>query len=99
MTNGAGVGFDAEVAAWSNYRRRRFSGPAVYLAGVLTQLWAYRPQWLSYSVDGASPRTEQCLLISVGNGRYYGGGMMICPAADATDGLLDVIVGGRTSCE
>jgi len=93
--NVAGVGFDAEVAAWAKYRSRRFSGPAVYLAGVLTQLWAYRPQLLTYSVDGAPARTEECLLIAVGNGRYYGGGMMICPEADATDGLLDVIVGGN----
>lgn len=93
--NVAGVGFDAEVAAWAKSRSRRFGGPVVYLAGVLTQLWAYHPQMLTYAVDGAPSRTEQCLLISVGNGRYYGGGMMICPEADATDGLLDVIVGGN----
>ena len=93
--NVGGVGFDAEVAAWTKHRTRRFGGPVLYLAGVLTQLWSYEPQVLSYSIDDGPVRTEHCLLISVGNGRYYGGGMMICPKADARDGILDVVVGGR----
>lgn len=93
--NVGGVGFDAEVAAWTKHRTRLFGGPVLYLAGVLTQLWNYEPQLLSYAIDDGPVRTEHCLLISVGNGRYYGGGMMICPKADARDGILDVVVGGR----
>lgn len=30
------------------------------------------------------------LLIAVGNGKYFGGGMNICPDADLSDGLLEV---------
>lgn len=92
--NVAGVGFDAEVAAWAKYRSRRFGGPVVYLAGVFAQLWAYSPQLLKYAVDRQPALEERCILIAVGNGRYYGGGMMICPEADAADGLFDVVIGG-----
>jgi YegS/Rv2252/BmrU family lipid kinase len=92
--NVAGVGFDAEVAAWTKYRTRMVSGPALYLAGVLTQLVAYRPQHLTISLDG-NERRQQCLLVAVGVGRYYGGGMMICPKARPDDGELDVIIGGN----
>jgi diacylglycerol kinase (ATP) len=37
------------------------------------------------------------LLVAVGNTKTYGGGMRICPAADPTDGLLDVTVAGAAS--
>ena len=32
--------------------------------------------------------------VVVANGRYFGGGMMICPEADPGDGLLDVLLIG-----
>jgi diacylglycerol kinase (ATP) len=35
---------------------------------------------------------QDLLLAAVGNAATYGGGMRICPEADATDGLLDVTV-------
>ena len=37
------------------------------------------------------------MLVAVGNTHSYGGGMKMCPAADPTDGLLDVVVAGRIS--
>jgi diacylglycerol kinase (ATP) len=32
------------------------------------------------------------MLIAVSNGRSYGGGMLVCPEADVTDGYFDVMV-------
>ena len=32
------------------------------------------------------------MLVAVGNGPSYGGGMRVCPDADLDDGLLDVVV-------
>ena len=32
------------------------------------------------------------MLVAVGNGPSYGGGMRVCPDADPADGLLDVVV-------
>ena len=37
------------------------------------------------------------MLVAVGNGSSYGGGMQVCPAADMTDGLFDVTVLGPIS--
>lgn len=93
--NVGGVGFDAEVAGWVKRQKAWLKGPALYLSGVLTQLWAFSPQDLTYTIDGTDAHRERALLVSVGNGKYYGGGMMICPQADSTDGLLDVVVGGN----
>jgi diacylglycerol kinase (ATP) len=43
--------------------------------------------------DGSHERIDRDLVMAtVGNGRTYGGGIPICPAADPADGLLDVTV-------
>jgi diacylglycerol kinase (ATP) len=47
-------------------------------------------------LDGVEHRLD-AVLVAVGNGASYGGGMRICPAADPTDGLLDVVVAGPIS--
>ncbi len=49
--NVGGVGFDAEVVAWTKHRTRWMTGPAIYVAGVLTQLWAFSPQDLTYQIE------------------------------------------------
>ncbi|MDP2871280.1 MAG: diacylglycerol kinase family lipid kinase [Bacillota bacterium] len=94
FVNVAGVGFDAEVAAWCKHRTRMVSGPAIYVAGIFRHLFTYSPQELTFTLDSRSFQ-ERCLLLAVGNGRYYGGGMMMCPGAEADDGQFDVCVGGN----
>ena len=32
------------------------------------------------------------MLIAIGNGRSYGGGMLVCPQANMHDGLFDVMI-------
>jgi len=32
------------------------------------------------------------MLIAIGNGSSYGGGMQVCPAADLRDGLFDIMI-------
>jgi diacylglycerol kinase (ATP) len=32
------------------------------------------------------------MLIAIGNGRSYGGGMLVCPQANMSDGLFDVMI-------
>ncbi|QDQ98369.1 diacylglycerol kinase family protein [Tomitella fengzijianii] len=42
--------------------------------------------------DGGRIIDEDVVLAAVGNTRSYGGGMLICPDADPSDGLLDLTV-------
>ena len=44
-----------------------------------------------YTIDGGTERRE-VTIISIGNGRYIGGGMMAVPHAEIDDGLFDVVV-------
>lgn len=93
FVNVAGVGFDAEVAREVASRKGVGRGPVPYIQGLLKMLARYRNTDVVFTADGVRHR-ERVLLLAVGNGPRYGGGMMICPGAEVDDGLLDVLVAG-----
>ncbi|MFC7550097.1 diacylglycerol kinase [Plantactinospora sp. GCM10030261] len=89
------AGFDALVNERAN-RMRWPRGPRRYDLAILLELARLRPRPYRLRLDGESHEVH-AVLVAVGNCPSYGGGMRICPAADPTDGLLDVVVGGRFS--
>jgi diacylglycerol kinase (ATP) len=94
--NVAGAGFDSEVNEIANSMRTRVQGTAKYVAAVFKTLRRFAPATFEVSVDGDRSSLSG-MLIAVGNGRSYGGGMHVCPAASLTDGILDVCVVGGMS--
>lgn len=91
--NVAGVGFDAEVAALINRIRVRLPGPAMYVAGILYELIRYRNAPLSL-VWETGQWQGKALMVAVGNGTCYAGGLKMTPYARMDDGLLDVVIAG-----
>lgn len=88
-------GFDSKVNDRSN-RMRWPSGRLRYDVAMVAELSAFRP--LRYRIGLDDEQLElDAMLVAVGNGPSYGGGMRICPAASQTDGLLDVTVVARMS--
>ncbi|MEV1147568.1 diacylglycerol kinase family protein, partial [Micromonospora sp. NPDC049799] len=87
------AGFDAIVNERAN-RMRWPRGPRRYDLAILVELARLRPRRYTLRLDGESHELD-AVLVAVGNGACYGGRMRICPAADPTDGLLDVVVGAR----
>jgi diacylglycerol kinase (ATP) len=83
------TGFDALVNARANALRWP-TGPRRYDLAVLAEVAALRPRPVRVQADGTEVRLE-AILIAVGNGPCYGGGLKICPDATPSDGLLDVI--------
>lgn len=82
------TGFDSCV----NERANRMAWPrgrSKYLVGIAAELRSFRPVAYSVSVDGID-HSAQGMLVCVGNGGSYGGGMRVCPTAEVADGLLDV---------
>ncbi|MFE0426136.1 diacylglycerol kinase, partial [Streptomyces sp. NPDC058953] len=51
-----------------------------------------RPTPPGITRDTGVPRAAEAILVAVGNGDSYGGGMRICAGAALDDGLLDVVV-------
>ncbi|SCL72707.1 diacylglycerol kinase [Micromonospora peucetia] len=87
------AGFDAIVNERAN-RMRWPSGPRRYDLAILVELARLRPRRYTLRLDGVAHEVD-AVLVAVGNCASYGGGMRVCPDADPTDGLLDVVVGGR----
>ncbi|MFE9206430.1 diacylglycerol kinase [Micromonospora sp. NPDC006431] len=87
------AGFDAIVNERAN-RMRWPRGPRRYDLAILVELARLRPRRYRLRLDGEEHELDG-VLVAVGNCASYGGGMRICPDADPTDGLLDVVVGGR----
>lgn len=81
-------GFDSLVNERAN-RMTWPSGDARYLAAILAELRTFSPIRYSAQIDGRSVAGE-AMLVAVGNGASYGGGMRVCPDADPADGLLEV---------
>ena len=90
-----GSGFDSMV----NERANRMTWPtgrSRYNLAILAELRTFRPVPYLLELDGARWETE-AMLVAVGNGSSYGGGMLVCPDARMDDGLLDVTVLGPIS--
>jgi diacylglycerol kinase (ATP) len=66
-------------------------GPMKYNAAIAIELPRFKPRHYEITLDDRTISTE-AMLIAVSNGRSYGGGMLVCPAASITDGLFDVMV-------
>lgn len=92
------AGFDSLVTDRTN-RMRWPHGRMRYNVAMLAELSRLRPLPFRLSFDGGPEETTELTLAAFGNTRSYGGGMLICPDADPTDGLLDVTMvasGSRT---
>ena len=84
------TGFDAIVNERAN-RIRFIKGQMKYNIATLLVLFRFKPIRYRLEIDGEE-RTLDAMLVSVANGPSYGGGMLICPMADRSDGFLDVII-------
>jgi diacylglycerol kinase (ATP) len=82
-----------------NERANRMSWPrgrSRYNLAIAAELRTFRPVPFVLELDGERWETE-AMLVAVGNGVSYGGGMKVCPGALMDDGLFDVTVLGPVS--
>ena len=87
----ASVGFDAEVVHdLAAHRGGRISYLS-YAGPMLRQLRGWRPARLAISVDGRDLPLPGPGTVVVANSRRYAFGLNPAPAADMTDGVLDVV--------
>lgn len=90
FVNAAGFGFDARVIEQAR-RFRRLRGMPLYLAAVLRAVREYDCPRVRLTA-GNETLEQPVLLIAAANGRCYGGGMKVAPAARPDDGLLEICV-------
>ena len=92
------AGFDSLVSDRTN-RMRWPHGRMRYNVAMVAEMSKLRLLPFRLTFDDDAPLDIDLTLAAFGNTRSYGGGMLICPGADHTDGLLDVTMvhsGSRT---
>ncbi len=82
-------GFDAHVNDRANHFKR-VKGRFKYVIAVLAELSLFKSLEYSIKWDGKI-LTQRAMMVIVANGSNYGGGMKICPHADQSDQMLDLM--------
>ena len=95
--NVAGTGFDVDVLIEAERFKARFGGLKAYMLGAYSAIKRLHMLKAEMTVDGGAPEQIEATVVSIGNGRYIGGGMKALPDAIADDGLFDVVVARKVS--
>ena len=83
-------GFDSVVNERAN-KMKWPKGPAKYNAAILLEFPKFQPIEFKIFADEKVLEVE-AMLIAIGNGNSYGGGMRVCPDAVLNDGLFDIMI-------
>ena len=84
----ASCGFDSDANRLAN--EAEGDGSLVYFLAAVKALRNWKPATFSVSLDGVE-RSFTGYSVVVANSKAYGGGMLIAPDADPTDGTFDVV--------
>jgi diacylglycerol kinase (ATP) len=84
------TGFDSIVNERAN-KLRWPRGPQRYNVAIAMELPRFKASSYEITADGNTFTTD-AMLIAVGNGKSYGGGMNVCPQAQINDGLFDITI-------
>lgn len=89
--NAAGTGLDEAVCKSTNALKMQGKGGAArYMLSVAQCLWKFNCMHIQLEVDGKMVLDDEILSLSVGNGKFNGGGMMMMPEAVPNDGLFNI---------
>ena len=93
FANVASAGMSGAIAQRANDTSKALGAKASYLWATFAVFAGWSAVETRLTVDGET-RSGQMFDVVVANGRFFGGGMKMCPDADVGDGLLDVVTIG-----
>lgn len=93
FANVASAGISGAIAKRANESSKALGGKISYYWSTLAVFFGWQTGDMTVTVDDET-RGGRMIDVVVANGRYLGGGMMMCPEAEPDDGLLDVLLIG-----
>ena len=93
FANVGSAGISGAIAQRANDSSKALGGKVSYYWATLAVFLGWQTGVMRVTVDGES-REGRMIDAMVCNGRYLGGGMMMCPEAEPDDGLFDVMLIG-----
>jgi len=86
--NVAGTGLDIDVLERVDGR----DGKITYLKSLIYCLSHFEPYHVQVTDQDGSTKELDVIMLGVGNGKQFGGGMKVCPDAKVDDGLMDISI-------
>jgi YegS/Rv2252/BmrU family lipid kinase len=93
FANVASAGMSGAIAKRANETTKALGGKASYLWAIFAVFPGWQASEIEVTVDGER-RSGRMFDVVVANGRFFGGGLRICPDAEPDDALLDVLTIG-----
>jgi diacylglycerol kinase (ATP) len=90
--NIASIGLSGVTDDYVNHTTKAFGGKASFMIGAFRGIMAYRNVDMTVKVDGVQIHDGKTALVTMANGRFFGGGMMMAPDAELDDGMIRVVV-------
>jgi len=95
---GIGGQVDAIVNAASTKRAKQWlGGKGAFFVATVRAMAEYKNAIVRVSVDGRGWYEGPAFNVAIANGRFFGGGMMIAPHADPSDGRFEIVAMGDLS--
>ena len=91
FVNIASFGVSGVVDRLVNESGKKLGGKLSFLLASARATWSYTNQRVELVFDGKDRAELTINTVAVANGRYFGGGMHVAPAAELDDGAFDVI--------
>ncbi len=92
FVNVAGFGIDGVVTDHVNHGLKLGSGKLSFMLASARALLGWSDQRVRWRADGGPWQEQAITALTVCNGRFFGGGMLVAPDAVIDDGLFDVVV-------
>lgn len=97
FVNVTSFGIGGDVDGLVNGAPKWLGGKVSFFMATLAAMARYRNAPVRIRVDGENWHEGPVFNVAVANGRYFGGGMMIAPHADPSDGKFEVVCLGDLS--
>lgn len=91
FVNVASFGMSGLVDRFANASSKRLGGRVTFLVATFRALARWTGMDLELVIDGAPVSAADVQNVVLGNARYFGGGMHVCPNARLDDGFFDVV--------
>jgi YegS/Rv2252/BmrU family lipid kinase len=95
--NVANVGMAGDVVERVNRTSKALGGFVSFLIGSVASILAATAKPMTLTWEDGSVQDGRFHMVTIGNGRFFGGGMAVCPGADVADGRFDLVTLGDLS--
>lgn len=90
--NGLGIGFDADVLVkMKKFRFKYLNGPMQYLMSIISTIFFYKANEITF-ISGDTVDKRKILLLTIGLGKFLGGGFMLLPRANPLKRKFDASI-------